>query len=214
MKNLDYLKKLLSQVSALVPLLTAYVEEQEAAKASAELKKNTKVQHSPVLYVSARQLAVHKDPDFDKSPERGSCIPARKTAAGLFDTPLYVETQPIMFTHAQLRAAFEAHMCHLGHTTAKLGLASNSEYAQTLVRTYWDVVEGVLQELELYGYAALADKSELTKLEVLELAKKAGMIIDRCMDGLGIEPYVVATERVSIKCSPESLAEFAKLVKG
>lgn len=214
MKKIDYLQNLLAQLTALLPLLTDYVAEQAAEQAAEKAKKNSKVQHSPVLFVSARQLAVHKDPDSTKSPEGGRYIPARKTAAGLFDTPLYVETQPIVFTQAQLRAAFESHMLHLGLPTVKLESDRTSEYAQTTVRSYWDIVESVFQGLEVFGYAALADSPELTKAEAVELAQKAGMIVDRYMDGPGIPPYILATERINITCTPESLVEFAKLLKG
>lgn len=214
MKKIDYLRNLLAQLTALLPLLTEYAAEQAAEQAAERAKKNSKVQHSPVLFVSAGQLAVHKDPDSTKSPEGGKYIPARKTAAGLFDTPLYVETQPIVFTQAQLRAAFESHMLSLGHTAAKLESASSSEYAQTLVRSYWDIVESVFQGLEVFGYAALSDKPELTESEVVEVAKKAGMIVERYMDGPATSAYDLAPERVSIVSTPIELLEFAKILKG
>lgn len=209
MKKIDYLQNMLAQLTALVPLMTEYAAEQAAEQAAERAKKSAKVQHSPVLFVSAGQLAAHKDPDSTKSPEGGKYIPARKTAAGLFDTPLYVETQPIVFTQSQLRAAFESQMVGMQYNITKSG---KDGYVEKTVSAYWSIVKAVYEELELYGYAALADKPELTEPEVVDLAKKVGMTIDRRVE-LAVPSYL-PTCNVRVTCSLVELLEFAKRLKG
>lgn len=62
--------------------------DQSGKTAIAAWNRRTQASAEPVLFVSAEQLAAHRDPD--EPGEHGRYLPTRKTPAGNFTQPLFV----------------------------------------------------------------------------------------------------------------------------